>query len=121
MTIPRMVGLLLAMTTIGLGVVLIRVDEAAIARRVQELQFHQTELRRQLWTQEMELARLRSPSMIRDRAERFGLSTSLAESEKEKAKKGASSAAVSKRNSASGTTVKRNTPAPVQTGRGERD
>ncbi len=88
MTIPRMVGLLLALTVVGLGVVVIRVDEAAISQRIQELQFRQTELRRQLWTQEMELARLRSPDMIRDRAERFGLSTSLAATEKDKAKTG---------------------------------
>ena len=120
MTIPRMVGLLLALTVVGLGVVLIRVDEAAISQRVQELQFRQTELRRQLWTQEMELARLRSPSMIRDRAERFGLSTVSADADKETAKKGPA-AATAKKCSASGATGKKDAPAPIRAARGERD
>ena len=93
MTIPRMVGLLLALTVVGLGVVLVRVDEAAISQRIQELQFRQTELSRQVWTQEMELARLRSPSMIRDRAARFGLPADLTETGKEAAQKGGSSRA----------------------------
>ena len=74
MTIPRMVGILIALTVIGIAVVVIRVDQAATSRRIQELQFRQTDLRRQIWTQELELARLRSPRMIRERAERFGLS-----------------------------------------------
>jgi hypothetical protein len=121
MTIPRMVGLLLAMTAVGLGVVLIRVDEAAISQRVQELQFRQTELRRNQWSQEMELARLRSPNMIRDRAERIGLSTSLAEPEQDKTRKGASPAPGARRNAVSGTSARRDTPAPVRAARGERD
>jgi hypothetical protein len=80
MTIPRMVGLLVALTVIGIAVVVIRVDQAVTSRRIQELQFRQTDLRRQIWTQEMELARLRSPRMIRERAERFGLAVGSGES-----------------------------------------
>jgi len=80
MTIPRMVGLLIALTVIGIAVVVIRVDQATTSRRIQEYQFRQTDLRRQLWTQELELARLRSPRMIRERAERFGLAVGFGES-----------------------------------------
>jgi hypothetical protein len=91
-----MVGLLLALTVVGLGVVVIRVDEAAISQRIQELQFRQTELRRQLWTQEMELARLRSPGMIRERAERFGQETGFGLSETENKSRPTGSAGVRK-------------------------
>jgi hypothetical protein len=73
MTIARMVGLLVALTAIGIGVVAIRVDQARTTRRIQDLQFRQTDLQREIWRQEMELARLRSPQMIRERLERFDL------------------------------------------------
>ena len=78
MTIPRMVGLLIALAALGITVVVLRVDQMRVAQRIQELQFNQTELRREIWTQEMELARLRSPRMIRERAERFGLAAAPA-------------------------------------------
>lgn len=73
MTISRMVGLLVTLAAIGIGVVAIRVDQARTTRRIQDLQFQQTDLQRKIWHQEMDLARLRSPQMIRERIERFGL------------------------------------------------
>ena len=73
MTISRMVGLLVTLAAIGIGVVAIRVDQARTTRRIQDLQFQQTDLQRKIWQQEMDLARLRSPQMIRERIERFGL------------------------------------------------
>lgn len=75
MTIPRMVGLLVALTLVGVAVVALRVEQARHMREIQKLQFRQTELRRHIWTQENELARLRSPQMIRERAARLGVST----------------------------------------------
>lgn len=80
MTIPRMVGLLAALAMVGIAVVMMRADQRQISQRIQELQFRQTELQREVWTQDMELARIRSPAMIRERAERFGLSTGLVSS-----------------------------------------
>lgn len=71
MTIPRMVGLLAALTAIGIAAVVMRVEQVRHMRRIQELQFAQTELRQKIWTQEMQLARLRSPQMIRERAAFF--------------------------------------------------
>ncbi len=73
MTIPRMVGLLMALTAIGLAVVSLRTDQSRRMRHIQDLQNQHKELRQQIWMQEMELARLRSPQMIRERAARFGL------------------------------------------------
>ncbi|NLX23298.1 MAG: hypothetical protein GXY55_16730 [Phycisphaerae bacterium] len=82
MTIPRMVGLLVSLAAIGIAVVVVRVDQMLVMRRIQQLQFRQTDLRREIWTQEMELARLRSPRMIRERAERIGLDTGRPSGEK---------------------------------------
>ena len=73
MTIPRMIGLLIALTVIGITVVIARVDQARHVREIQELQFQQTELRQRNFRQSMELGRLRSPQKIRERAERLGL------------------------------------------------
>jgi len=121
MTIPRMVGLLVALAVVGLGVVVIRVDQAAISQRIQDLQFRQTELHRKLWTQEMELARLRSPFMIRDRAERFGLQVGLADASKGAGKKGSSADPASRRAGSAGAGARREATATPTVRRGERD
>jgi len=120
MTIPRMVGLLVALAVVGLGVVVIRVDQAAITQRIQDCQFRQTQLRRQLWTQEMELARLRSPGMIRDRAERFGLQVGLADATKEAGKR-VSAGPASRRAGTAGSGVRKEATAAATVRRGERD
>jgi hypothetical protein len=73
MTIPRMVGLLLGLTAIGIAVVALRVEQGRYMRRIQEMQFEQAQLRQNIWTLDMELARLRSPQMIRERAVRLGI------------------------------------------------
>ena len=73
MTIARMVGLLLCLAAVGLAVVAMRVEQSRVSWRVQQMQFDQGRLRRELWTQEMELARLRAPGMVRERAARLGL------------------------------------------------
>ena len=81
MTIPRVVGVLVGLTLIGVAVVAMRTEQTRHLRSIQDLQFRQTELRQRIWSQEMELARLRSPQMIRERAERFGLPVSQKESQ----------------------------------------
>jgi len=73
MTIPRMVVLLVALSAVGIAVVALRLDQMATSRRIQELEFRRTDLQRQVWTQELEIARLRSPGAVRDRARVFGL------------------------------------------------
>ena len=77
MTIPRAVGLLVALSAVGIAMVALRAEQARHTRRIQELQFRQVELRRQIWDQEMELARLRAPGIVRERAVRLGLDTVL--------------------------------------------
>jgi beta-lactamase regulating signal transducer with metallopeptidase domain len=73
MTITRMIAVLSVMTLIGIAVVSLRVSQARYTRQIQQLRFREVELRQRLWEQEMELARLRSPRMIRERAVRLGL------------------------------------------------
>jgi len=77
MTITRMLVLIFVLALTGIAVVALRVEQSRHLRKVQELQFRQTELKQQIWCQDMELARLRSPQMIRDRAFRLGLITGV--------------------------------------------
>ncbi len=73
MTTARLVGVLVGLALIGIAVVAIRVDQSRVSQRIQKLQFQQTEVSREIWTQEMEMARLRSPQAIREQAGRLGL------------------------------------------------
>jgi len=73
MTMPRMVGVLTILASIGIAVVVLRTDQSKHARQIQKLHIQQQQLHQRIWEQEMEMARLRSPRMIRERAERLGL------------------------------------------------
>jgi len=73
MTIPRMVWLLICFAVVGIAVVAIRVDQSRSVWQIQQMQFEQTRLQREICSQKMELARLRSPGMVRERAVRPGL------------------------------------------------
>jgi hypothetical protein len=71
MTVPRIIALLVYLTVLGIIVVATRAEQARHRRNIEELEFRHTALREQLWGQEMELARLRSPQTIRARFEQF--------------------------------------------------
>lgn len=73
MTTARLVGVLAGLALIGIAIVAIRVDQSRVSQRIQTYQFQQTSLSREIWTQEMEMARLRSPQVIRAQAIRLGL------------------------------------------------
>jgi len=68
MTIPRMLVLLLGLSAIGTAIVAIRVEEARVLRRIQKLQFDETEARQEIRAQEMTLWTLRSPPVLRERS-----------------------------------------------------
>ncbi len=76
MTMPRMVGLLLGLAMVGVAVVALRLEQAQHMREIQQLQVQQTEARQKILSQNIELARLRSPQMVRERAARFGVEAS---------------------------------------------
>lgn len=84
MTIPRMIGLLIGLTMIGLAVVSARVERTRHERRRQELLAEHTRIVERISQQEMELARLRSPGAIRERAAELGL---IEDAQKDAAKK----------------------------------
>ena len=81
MTVPRVVILLVALVLVGVAAVAIRIDQRRCARQIQQLQFHEIDLKQTIWTQEMQLARLRSPRLIQDRAPKLGLDTPLADAD----------------------------------------
>ncbi len=73
MTVPRAMLVLGMLTIVGISTVLLRADTAKAAHRVQRLHQQQTRLRHQLWGYELELARLRAPQRIAERAVKLGL------------------------------------------------
>jgi hypothetical protein len=72
-TVARALLVLSMMAAIALVIVAVRGENAKAANRVQRLHHHQVALEQKLWTQEMELARLRGPDEIRRRANELGL------------------------------------------------
>lgn len=74
MTIPRFLGLLTVFGCLGILVVTLRADQVQRSHRIQRILRKQSEARRTIRTNDVEIARLRSPSMIEDRARRFDLS-----------------------------------------------
>jgi len=74
MTVARGLVVLAMLAAVGVAVVAVRAESAKAANRVQRLHETEVELQHRLWAQEMELARLRGPDEIRQRAQALGLS-----------------------------------------------
>jgi hypothetical protein len=73
MTVPRGLLVLFMLVTIGIATVALQGESAKVANRIQKLHTRQVVLEQTLWTQEMDLARLRGPDEIRKRAHELGL------------------------------------------------
>lgn len=73
MTVARALLVLAMMVVIGVAIVLLRAESAKTANRVQDLHQRQITLEQDLWTEEMELAKLRGPNEIRRRARELKL------------------------------------------------
>jgi len=73
MTTARLVGTLCLIAAIAAGIAILRTEQARCARRVQRLRSQCVELQRQRWAQQVELARLRAPTSLRERIERMNL------------------------------------------------
>ena len=73
MTLPRGLLLIALVGAIGISVVLLRQSMAACSHRIQQQHQHRVRLEQALWTRQMELARLRMPTRLRERVENFGL------------------------------------------------
>jgi len=72
-TVPRALLVLAMMVVIGVATIALQGESAKVANRIQRLHHKQKVLEQTLWTQEMELARLRGPEQIRRRAAELGL------------------------------------------------
>jgi len=88
MTVARGLVVLAMLAAVGVAVVAVRAETAKAANRVQRLHEVEVELKHRMWSQEMELARLRGPEQIRQRAQAMGLQV-VPPARDEKPKKGA--------------------------------
>lgn len=88
MTVPRSLLVLGMMVTVGVTMVAIRGESAKTANRIQKLHQKKVALKQELWSMELELAKLRGPEAIRKRAEEMNLEVvpPAAKSEKESGK-----------------------------------
>ncbi len=68
-----MASTLAMIAALAAAVVMIRSEQARCARRVQCLRSRQIKLEREGWSHQAEMARLRTPAMIRERVERMRL------------------------------------------------
>ncbi len=73
MTVPRALFVLSLMIIIAIAVVVIRGESARTAGRIQRLHQQNVQMEQELWPREIELARLRGPEAIRQRAVEMGL------------------------------------------------
>ena len=68
-----MTGLLLVFGAIALAVVYLRLEQTRTARRIQKIQMELVEIRRESWTAQLAIARLKAPSRLERRVEELNL------------------------------------------------
>jgi hypothetical protein len=68
MTVPRALFVLLLIVATGVAIVLLRGESARAANRIQRLHAESIDIEQRLWAAEIELARMREPRAIRQRA-----------------------------------------------------
>lgn len=73
MTVPRALLVLGMLSSVGVAIVTLRAESAKAAWRIQRLHQEKVQLRHSLWSVEMNLARLRAPERIAERAAELGL------------------------------------------------
>ncbi len=73
MTVLRAMGMLVVFAATAISVVTLRGEQARVASRIQQLQSQRVELRRESWSLELEIGRLRGPHTISDRVGRWSL------------------------------------------------
>lgn len=86
MTLARILFVTVLVAAVCGGTVFLRQAMAIESRRIQQLHGRQVALEQQLWSRQMELARLRIPQKIRQRVEDLDLSLELPKIERRAAK-----------------------------------
>lgn len=67
MTVGRVAGFLMLMGLIGGSVLWLRSEEVRVAVRTQRLHHEEIALRRELWRNQLEIGRLKSPTVVSER------------------------------------------------------
>lgn len=73
MTVSRALLVLLMMVGIGVSTVLLRHESAKASNRIQKLHHRKIVMEQKLWARQLDLAKLRGPEQIRQRANEMGL------------------------------------------------
>ncbi len=73
MTVVRGLFVIMLLVVVGVAIVALRGESARAANRIQRLHHQKVALEHKRWAQEMELAKLRGPEAIRQRASELGL------------------------------------------------
>ena len=58
---------------LGAAMVVLRAEQAQLAHQTARLQRQEIELQRRIWKQQLEIARLRAPNLVRNRREGMNL------------------------------------------------
>ena len=73
MTTFRLLIIALVLMFVGAAMVVLRAEQAQLARRTATLQRQEVRLQRKVWQQQLEIARLRAPALLRQRHQGMSL------------------------------------------------
>jgi hypothetical protein len=75
----RLLIIALVLMLAGAAMVMLRAEQAQLAYQAARLQQQELELQRTVWQQQLEIARLRAPNLVRQRREGMRLMANAAE------------------------------------------
>ncbi len=67
MTLVRLLSVAVILMLVGSGIVLLKAEQVQLSHQTASLEIRAVQLRRQLWKQQLEIARLRSPDLVQAR------------------------------------------------------
>ena len=67
MTFARLLSVAVILMLVGSGIVLLKAEQVQLSHQTASLELRAVQLRRRLWKQQLEIARLRSPDLVHAR------------------------------------------------------
>ena len=67
MTLARLLSVAVILMLVGSGIVLLKAEQVQLSHQTASLEIRAVQLRRRLWKQQLEIARLRSPDLVHAR------------------------------------------------------
>ena len=67
MTFARLLSVAVILMLVGSGIVLLKAEQVQLSHQAASLEIRAVQLRRRLWKQQLEIARLRSPDLVHAR------------------------------------------------------